>query len=70
MVGVVIIFIWGPPQPTFDIEGTVLIIDGPREDAIKAKQRQQRKRHLICSRIGLGLIGVGFLLQLVATWVP
>ena len=74
MVGVVILFIWGPPQPDFDegvgigLElGTVLKDGREVSDMIEATRRLKR-RHQIMSRVGLVLIGVGFGTQLVAAW--
>ena len=65
MVGVVILFIWGPPQPDF-IEGDVYIASDDTE--IAARVKRLKRRHKVMSRIGPGLIGVGFFAQLVAVW--
>jgi len=74
MLGVAIIFRWGPPQPDFKEsvgrslgEGTVLKNGRKVSDMIEAARRLKR-RHEIMSRVGLGLIGVGFFVQLVAVW--
>lgn len=61
MAGVVIIFVYGPPQPVFH--------------SFLAPQNQNpsleelREIHSIWSRIGLLMIGIGFLTQLIAVWV-
>ncbi|HTO14790.1 MAG TPA: hypothetical protein VLZ83_03425 [Edaphocola sp.] len=76
LVGVIIIFIWGPPQPALE-EGIGLGLEDNtpiNENGKTVKQhndeiRQKRKRHNILSRVGLGLIFLGFLFQLFATWV-
>jgi hypothetical protein len=75
LVGVVILFIWGPPQPDFDesvgraIEPSTALKDGRKvSDMIEATRRLKR-RHQIRSRIGLGLVGLGFFVQLVALWL-
>jgi hypothetical protein len=62
MLGVVIVFIWGPPQPDLDPHGKLLL---NQED--EATQ-QLEGRYEIMSRVGLGLIGAGFAVQLVAVW--
>ena len=67
IVGVVLIFIWGPPQPSLQ-EGRSLGIQGPEVDRHNARVRSLRSRHNSRSRIGLGLILVGFGLQLIGTW--
>ena len=78
MVGVVILFIWGPPQPDLDegfaiglsyTEDTVFE-DGTKPAEHDAKVRKRKRLHQIMSRIGLGLVGVGFFAQLVALWTP
>jgi hypothetical protein len=73
MVGVVLIFKWGPPQPALEEgvrlgleEGNVLP-DGRTVAQRDADIRALRSRHLIMSRSALGLIFVGFALQLVGT---
>jgi hypothetical protein len=74
MAGVVMLFIWGPPQPSFEDEvslsleeGTVLR-DGRLVADINEGTRKQKGRYKRLSRIGLALIGVGFAIQLWATW--
>jgi hypothetical protein len=65
MAGVVIIFIWGPPQPDLDPQGK-LLFEGPPDKTVE----RQRNQYEIMSRVGLGLIGVGFLAQFIGTWPP
>ena len=75
IVGVILIFIWGPPMP--DMQGGVGIAlengtplgDGTIVADEEKKQLQRRKSHTIISRVGLGIIGVGFLLQLISQWI-
>jgi hypothetical protein len=62
MVGVVVIFIWGPPQPNLDTHGYLRL---EQEDKGAIAERDHYKLN---SAIGLGLIGLGFAAQLVATW--
>ncbi len=74
-VGVVILFLWGPPLP--DMEGSVGIglESGTllREDWTVAdeekKQQKIRKRHSVVSKVALGIVALGFLFQLIAQWV-
>jgi hypothetical protein len=74
MVGVGILFKWGPPQPDF-IEGvgrrlqsSTVLKDGRKVSDIEEDVRRLKRRHKVMSRVGLGLIGVGFFAQLVAVW--
>jgi hypothetical protein len=66
-VGVVIIFIWGPPQPNFD-EAVPLQLEGPEIEHKVEDVRRLKRQHEIMSSIGLGLIGLGFGAQLIAVW--
>ena len=75
IVGVIIIFIWGPPQPTFEGPGVALEDGTPTgagrtasDDRRDADQR--RKRYSWRSRLGLVLVGVGFVLQFASTFFP
>ena len=76
MVGVVILFIWGPPQPDFD-EGIAMGVsfsedtvfeDGTKPSEIVARVKRLKRVHQIMSRVGLGLIGVGFGAPHIAVW--
>jgi len=75
MMGVILIFVWGPPQPNFDesvglaIEEATVLVDGTKVADIIAEQKRLKRRHEIRSRAGLGLIFVGFLVQLLGVWV-
>jgi hypothetical protein len=74
MVGVVILFIWGPPQPSLEggmsygLEEGTLLPDGRTVAQYNKDVARLRQTHTVLSRIGLALIGVGFLCQLWATW--
>jgi hypothetical protein len=75
MWGVVMVFIWGFPQPSFE-EGEPLGLESQNllEDERTVEQRNEdtkRKKRFykIMSQIGLGCIFGGFLLQLIAQWV-
>lgn len=75
MTGVVVIFIFGPPQPNLDegvglgLEDGTPLSDGrtvaDHNDDIKICSKQYALR----SKIGLALVFAGFLLQLIGAWV-
>ena len=61
VIGGVMLFIWGPPQPSFEEQGFLALEGGPDLGV-----RSLRRRHEILSRVGLGLVILGFAFQLVA----
>ena len=73
MIGVAMIFKWGPPQPSLEVgvslglTGATPLPDGRMVAQRDADIRALRSRHLLMSRTGLALIFVGFALQLVGT---
>jgi hypothetical protein len=76
MVGVIIIFRFGPPQPSFET-GVPLVLQNPNhvlEDGRTLAEHNKdierlRQRHAQWSKAGLILVFFGFALQLWATWV-
>ncbi|MEI9427478.1 hypothetical protein [Mesorhizobium sp. Cs1299R1N3] len=76
MVGVALIFFWGPPLPDFDdgvslgIEPATVLTDGTKISDIIAANQRRKLRHQIISSIGMGLIFVGFGVQVLAIWLP
>jgi len=72
LIGVIIIFIWGPPQPKLE-EGIPIVcnsgtkINGITVSEHDKKVRVKKRCHLIMSRVGLGLVFVGFIFQLCST---
>jgi hypothetical protein len=72
IVGVLIIFEWGPPQPSFDegvaigIEPSNVLENGQTVAERDADVRRLKRQYEIMSRVGLGLIGLGFAAQLAA----
>jgi hypothetical protein len=74
MIGVLLIFIWGPPQPVLEEGVSLGLEDGtPLPEGGTVADRNQRvkarrRRHVFLSRFGLMLVGVGFLCQLLATY--
>jgi len=75
--GVLIVFIWGPPQPTLSTgvslgleKGTVIDDSGKTVADYDKEIERKRKTHTRWSRFGLILIMIGFALQLWAVWLP
>jgi hypothetical protein len=74
MIGVVLIFIWGPPQPVLEEGMSLGLEDGTElpEGGTVAGRNQRvgalRRRHQLLSGLGLMLLGVGFMCQLLATY--
>lgn len=77
MLGVVFIFIWGPPQPTLK-PGIFLALEDktPIDNTDKTVEEynkeiiSKRKLYSCMSKIGLVLIFIGFGCQLAAIWIP
>ena len=76
IVGVAMIFFWGPPQPILDsgmglgLEDETQIDDSGKTVAEYDKEISARRcRHWVVSGLGLGFVGFGFVLQLLATWM-
>ena len=75
ILGVVILFFYGPPQPTFEegiglgLEDANVLEDGRTVADHNAEVRKLRKRHETRSQVALILIIVGFVVQLCATWI-
>ncbi len=63
IVGIIILFFFGPPISTILPDGSELVWMG-REDTQKAKEAQ---RKINLSRIGLIYIGLGFIFQLIGS---
>jgi preprotein translocase subunit Sss1 len=60
IIGVIIIFFYGPPQPHFK---QYLMLENQTPTL-----EELRKTYNLCSEIGLGFIGLGFIFQLIAVW--
>jgi hypothetical protein len=75
IIGVVLLFIWGPPQPDMGggvargLENKTPMGDGRTVGDIEEEQRRTLRRHKVLSRIGLGFVGIGFACQFAALWV-
>ena len=75
MLGVILIFIWGPPQPSFDegiavaLDSGTVLRDGTKATDLEETALRQKRWHRAMSAIGLGFIFLGFAVQLWAVWV-
>jgi len=73
IVGVVLIFKWGPPQPSFELGEPLGLEDNTRLPNGKTVAERDaatlglKRRHERMSQIGLILIGLSFALQLAGT---
>lgn len=73
MGGVVLIFLYGPPQPSFDegvaigLEDGNILSNGLTVGEQNIAVRALRKKYSSMSKLGLAFVFVGFLLQLIAT---
>ena len=77
ILGVLIIFIWGPPQPEHTTgvslgleDGTPIDKSGKTVAEYNREVIKRKKFHTVMSRFGLILIMVGFALQLWVLWLP
>ena len=77
IIGVVIIFIWGPPQPDHSSgvgialeDATYIQKEGKTVEQINDQVKMRKVCYRIMSNIGLALILLGFALQLWSTWLP
>ena len=78
MAGVALVFIYATPQPLFE-EGvggigledanTLPEHGGKTVKQVREEAQQLRQRYLLWSRFGLLLLGLGFLMQLIAVWI-
>jgi hypothetical protein len=75
MVGVVIIFFFGPPQPSFEsgvslgLEDGTHLLNGQTVAQHDECKQQLRRLYSFMSKSGLVFIFVGFALQLFAAWI-
>ena len=75
MIGVLIIFVYDPPQPNMEPGVGICLEDGNTlEDGRTVAKHNwdavtARARHASWSKIGLGLVFFGFAAQLCAVWI-
>jgi drug/metabolite transporter (DMT)-like permease len=74
IIGVVLLFIWGPPQPSFEKGvGIVLSAGNVLSDGKTVAEHDrdidaEKQFTARISRVGLGLILLGFVAQLYGSW--
>jgi hypothetical protein len=76
MIGVIIIFIFGPPQPTLEHgvsmgleDSTPIDPTGKTVAEYNQEVEKRRRKHSVMSKLGLALIFLGFGFQIWATWL-
>ena len=74
IVGVVLVFFFGFPQPSHEesvgisLENGTVLADGTSVASLVAEAKRRKRRYLIFSNLALTFMLVGFALQLWATW--
>ena len=66
MVGVVILFYFGPPTLNITRDGYKILLFNPNDEAETENNKALADKHDRLSKLGLGLLFVGFLLQLMS----
>lgn len=75
MIGVAVIFVFGPPQPNFEtgvpleLEDDTPLPDGETAGQHGLEVEKLKRRYLWWSRFGLGCVFLGFAFQLCAVFV-
>ena len=75
IVGAVILFFFGPPQPSFEKGVGIIAEDAtPLSDGRAAAEHDQdmdrvKAKYTLISRLAMAIIAIGFVLQLVAMWL-
>jgi hypothetical protein len=70
MIGILIIFVFGPPQPNLEkgvalgLEDNTILSNGRSVSNCNQEVKDLRKKHTRWSRFGLALIFFGFVFQL------
>jgi hypothetical protein len=77
IIGVVVLFFYGPPQPTLETgisigleSANVIDSSGKTVAQHNAEVSARRQLHDRMSKLGLFLVGLGFAFQLWAAWAP
>jgi drug/metabolite transporter (DMT)-like permease len=74
ILGVLMIFVWGPPQPSFErgvglgLEAGNVLPDGKTVAEHDRETEAKERFTTIMSRIGLSFILFGFIVQLIGSW--
>ncbi len=73
--GVILLFYYGPPQPNLEegvgvgLEDANPLSNGKTVAEHNEGIRKTRAKHFSISRFAIAIIAIGFILQLIATWV-
>ena len=67
IMGVLILFYFGPPVIRLTSEGHEILPYNPMDDSVTRKNRAKYRKHSRMSKLGMVCILVGFLFQLSAT---
>jgi hypothetical protein len=77
IIGVLIVFVWGPPQPTLRkgislglSNGTVIDDSGKTVEDYNNEISSRTRLYITMSHFGLIMIIIGFGFQLWAVWLP
>jgi hypothetical protein len=76
IIGVIMLFFWGPPQPKLEtgiglvLEDDTVLSDGTKVADLNKEIELRRKIFKKNSRLGLILVLIGFVIQLIAQWIP
>ncbi|HDY68799.1 MAG TPA: hypothetical protein ENH85_13540 [Candidatus Scalindua sp.] len=77
MLGVILIFIWGPPQPNLKPGVSIELEDnnpvnetGQTVAEYNQEVIAKKATHACMSRIGLIMVFIGFTCQLISIWIP
>ena len=65
IIGVAMLYVFGPPAPKLLPDGSELLWIQPDEERTKNAQR-----HYFAAKVALVLLFLGFLLQVVANYIP
>lgn len=68
IIGVAMLWRFGFPQPTHE-EATLLANEGPQADKNAEETRRTKAKYVCISTTALILVILGFVCQLVATWI-
>jgi hypothetical protein len=75
MIGGMMIFVWGPPQPSFpdhvglSLEDNTPMGDGKTVKDLVDDEQRKRQKYANMSKAGLVLIIIGFAVQLIDAWI-
>ena len=70
IIGAILLFFYGPPQPELkEVKDTLDLVDQSEAEKKNIAIKQRRQRHIKFSSIAMVLIIIGFIFQLIALFV-